>query len=299
MTPQLQLRLLCALVLLCLHAICASSLSAGPSAPRAPYDPRDFTMALSNEDRAYRAANTPGGEVSFCCCYCGRGGVEANGKSESTADLQQQQQQQQSLSEEDAAAAAQRQAELDEDAQAAGIASEDAWLYASLPSQPRPESGDPTDRLAQRRRRRQREQQRARARERQQRGHRRIGSPKGRTHSGLDPSADGAEAYNRNNSSLPADSASSLASFSIYPSLESGCDNEGCAESSSLCRTSHLWTGWAGDFGLATSSTEAVRSKCQAIYQREMEVLNEFNKIMEREMTPASPAANPAMINAP
>ena len=284
--PLSLLRLLVALwiAFLCSHASFASA--AGPSSPRAPYDPRDFTMALGNEERADRAANTPGGEVSFCCCYCGRGGSEANARGDSTADPQLQSQFE---SEADAAAARQAQVEQDEDAAAAGIASQDAWLYASLPSQPRPESGDPTDRLAQRRRRRRR---RRRQREAQARRKQRGRSPKGRTHSGLDPSADGAESYNRNSSSLlpSGESASSLASFSIFPSLESGCDNEGCAESSSLCRSSHLWTGWAGDFGLSTSSEDAVRAKCQSLYAREMEVLNDFNKLMEREMAQEAPA---------
>lgn len=88
------------------------------AAPRraalSPFDPSAYTVHMPTAERAWRAANTPGGEVSYCCCYCGRSIVPPEDEAEIARN---------------------------------------EWLYAPLPRQPRPQRGSITERLMRRQQR--------------------------------------------------------------------------------------------------------------------------------------------------
>jgi len=90
-----------------------SSSSYPPQPVRDPFDPRDYTLSMSAEERVWRAMHQPGGEESYCCCLCGR-------TSEEDVDV---------------------------------LSSRDSWLFAPLASgnNPTPEYGDPTYRIMQQR----------------------------------------------------------------------------------------------------------------------------------------------------
>lgn len=193
--------LLCALVAVSctLPAFAVHTDSSAPNSLQA-FDPSAYTLHMPTAERAWRAENAPGGEISYCCCYCGRG--------------------------------------LETPAQREAL-QRDAWLYAPLHRQPRPEKGDPTDRIMRRNKRR---------------------AAKRRT-----PENDGEE----------SSTDSGVAEWIFFRTVESRCNNEFCITHSQTCFRAHLWTGWAGTLTTPdqTAPDSVVLSRCEESYQRQMEVL--------------------------
>lgn len=227
--------------------------SATSSPSLTSFDPSDWTVHMPSAERAYRAAHMPGGEPSYCCCYCGRG-VQHDQEADATDNADGQ------YGHNEIAGAT----------VAAGAPAADSWLYAPLPRQPRPERGDPTDRL--------------RRLHLSRSGRKRGGKRKQQKRRPSNPPATAepdAEEEQRLQLEAAGGGDTGVATFFVYHTVESSCDNEYCRTRSDVCLRSHLWTGWAGVMTVANGRPplSVVQQRCSNVYQREMEVLADFNRV--------------------